>query len=71
MTTFDLRLAIDIWAAEADYSLTHMLTHTGIAWDGHGSLEWTVTTGFSVKKGQKPYNCNGKYRFQQLITRRS
>jgi hypothetical protein len=30
-----------------------------------------MTSGFSVKKGQKPYSRNGKYRFWQLITRRS
>ena len=34
--------------------LTHTLTHTGIAQGGHGSLEWTVTSGFSLEKGKNP-----------------
>ena len=51
--------------------LTHTLTHTGTARGGHGSSERTTTSGFFLKKGKKPYSRNAKYRFQQLITRRS
>ena len=36
------------------FSLTHTLTHTGIAQGGQASSEWTVTSGFSLKNGENP-----------------
>ena len=49
--------------ADPENLLTHTPTHTGIVQDGHGSSKWTVTSGFSMKKGKNPWSRNGKYRF--------